>query len=171
MMSAIALPFHLQRALGADVLATGLYMSAWPIAIAASASFSGRFADRAPASKLCAAGTSVLAVALLLAGLAPISAGVAPILVLMALAGLGFGVFQPANNRLLLLSAPKERSGAAGGLQGTTRLVGQTLGATAMTALFQLTPVAAAPRLGLVVAAGFALLAAIVGAVNARRIG
>jgi DHA2 family multidrug resistance protein-like MFS transporter len=171
MMSGIALPFHLQRALGASVLATGVYMSAWPIAIVASASFSGRLAGRAPAPALCAVGTSVLAFALLLSGLAPTAAGVAPILALMALAGLGFGVFQPANNRLLLLSAPKSRSGAAGGVQATTRLVGQTLGATAMTALFQLAPGDVAPRLGLVVSAGFALLAAIIGAVNARHIG
>ena len=100
----------------------------------------------------------------------PTAAGVAPILALMALAGLGFGVFQPANNRLLLLSAPKARSGAAGGVQATTRLVGQTFGATMMTALFQLAPGDVAPRLGLVAAAGFALTAAIIGAVNARHI-
>jgi DHA2 family multidrug resistance protein-like MFS transporter len=169
MMSSIALPFHLQRALGASVMATGVYMSVWPIAIVASASFAGRFADRLPASSLCAAGTSVLALALLLAGLFPAAAGVAPLLALMGLAGLGFGVFQPANNRLLLLSAPKARSGAAGGVQATTRLVGQTFGATMMTALFQLTPADAAPRLGLIAAALFALTAAGIGAVNARR--
>jgi DHA2 family multidrug resistance protein-like MFS transporter len=171
MMSTIALPFHLQRALGADVLATGLYMSAWPIAIVASASFAGRLSGRMPASKLCSIGTSVLALALLAAGLAPTSSGVLPLLAMMALAGFGFGIFQPANNRLLLLSAPKARSGAAGGVQATTRLVGQTFGATAMTALFQLAPGDLAPRYGLVVAAGFALIAAAIGAANAARIG
>ena len=86
----------------------------------------------------------------------------------LALAGLGFGVFQPANNRLLLLSAPRARSGAAGGVQGTTRLFGQTLGATMMTALFQFEPGDAGPRIGLFVAAGFALAASLIGAVNAR---
>jgi DHA2 family multidrug resistance protein-like MFS transporter len=171
MMSGIALPFHLQRALGASVLATGAYMSAWPIAIVASASFAGRLAGRMPASRLCSIGTSVLAIALAAAGLAPSAGGVLPILALMALAGLGFGIFQPANNRLLLLSAPKARSGAAGGVQGTTRLVGQTLGATILTALFQLIAGDMAPRVGLVVAAGFALLAAMIGAANARRTG
>jgi DHA2 family multidrug resistance protein-like MFS transporter len=171
MMSGIALPFHLQRALGASVLATGAYMSAWPIAIVASASFAGRLAGRMPASKLCSIGTSVLAVALLATGLFPTAVGIAPILVLMAVAGFGFGIFQPANNRLLLLSAPKARSGAAGGVQGTTRLVGQTLGATILTALFQLIAGDMAPRVALIVAAGFALTAAMIGAVNARHIG
>ena len=169
LMSAIALPFHLQRALGESVLATGAYMAAWPLAIVVSASFAGRFADRFPSPAICSAGTLTLAVGLGLSGLAPVAWGVWPILALMIVSGAGFGIFQPANNRMLLLSAPKARSGAAGGVQGTTRLVGQTFGATVMTALFQLAPGDAAPRLGLAVAAGFALLAAGVGAFNASR--
>ena len=48
-MSYVALPFHFQVALGADVLSTGLYLTAWPIAIIAVASFSGRLAARFPA--------------------------------------------------------------------------------------------------------------------------
>ena len=167
-MSYVALPFHFQAALGADVLSTGLYMTAWPLAIIAIASFSGRLADRAPASRLCSIGTLALALGLAFAALTPVRWGVAPVLAALALAGLGFGVFQPANNRLLLLSAPRARSGAAGGVQGTTRLFGQTLGATMMTALFQFEPGDAGPRIGLFVAAGFALAASLIGAVNAR---
>jgi MFS transporter, DHA2 family, multidrug resistance protein len=168
MLSSIALPFHYQVALGAGVLATGLYMTSFPIAIIAAASFSGRLAARMTASRLCSIGTLVLAIGLAAAAATPGRLGVAPILLAVTVAGLGFGLFQPANNRLLLLSAPKARSGAAGGVQATTRLFGQTLGATAMTALFHLTAGDAAPRLGLLVAAAFALVASGVGAVNAR---
>ncbi len=168
-MSYVALPFHFQAALGANVLSIGLYMTVWPLAIITTASFSGRLGAWAPASRLCSLGTLVLALGLAMTAAAPTSAGVAPILAALAVAGLGFGVFQPANNRLLLLSAPKARSGAAGGVQGTTRLFGQTLGASVMTALFKLAPGDVAPRLGLAVAAGFALAAALIGAVNARR--
>ena len=167
-MANVALPFHFQAALGADVLSTGLYMSAWPLAIIAVASSSGRLAGWLPASRLCSIGTLVLAFGLLAAALTPVWAGVAPVLAALALAGLGFGVFQPANNRLLLLSAPKARSGAAGGVQATTRLFGQTMGATVMTALFQFEPGDTGPRIGLFVAAGFALTASLVGAFNAR---
>lgn len=164
----VALPFHFQTALGADVLSTGLYMTAWPLAIIAIASFSGRLAGLLPASRLCSLGTLILALGLVAAALTPVRAGVAPVLAALALAGLGFGLFQPANNRLLLLSAPKARSGAAGGVQGTTRLFGQTMGATVMTALFQFEPGDAGPRIGLMAAAGFALTASLVGAFNAR---
>ena len=169
-MSYVALPFHFQTAFGANVLSIGLYMTVWPLAIIATASISGRLALRAPASRLCALGTLVLALGLGMAALAPPSIGVAPVLAAIAVAGLGFGAFQPANNRLLLLSAPKARSGAAGGVQGTTRLFGQTLGASVMTALFKMAPGDVAPRLGLFVAAGFALVAALIGAVNSRRV-
>jgi DHA2 family multidrug resistance protein-like MFS transporter len=167
-MSFVALPFLFQIGLGEGVVATGLYMTAWPLAIIAVASFSGRLSARFAASRLCSTGTLVLAVGLAGAAMSPVRLGPWPVLAAMAVAGLGFGVFQPANNRLLLLSAPKARSGAAGGVQATTRLFGQTLGATAMTALFQLFAGDAAPRLGLAVAAAFALAASAIGAFNAR---
>jgi DHA2 family multidrug resistance protein-like MFS transporter len=167
-MAYVALPFHFQTALGAGVLRIGLYMTAFPVAIILVASLSGRLAARVAASRLCSLGTLVLALGLVAAASLPVRAGIAPVIAALAVAGLGFGLFQPANNRLLLLSAPKARSGAAGGVQGTTRLFGQTLGATMMTALFQVLPGDAAPRAGLFVAAGFALAASLVGAVNAR---
>jgi DHA2 family multidrug resistance protein-like MFS transporter len=171
LMSYVALPFHFQIALGAGVLATGFFMTGWPIAIIVTASFAGRLAARWKAPQLTTIGTFVLALGLAATALSPVRLGALPVVAAMALSGLGFGVFQPANNRLLLLAAPKARSGAAGGVQGTTRLFGQTLGATVMTALFQLAPGDAAPRLGLTVAAVFALAASAVGAINARGAG
>ena len=47
----------------------------------------------------------------------------------MALCGAGFGLFQSPNNRAMLSSAPRERSGGAGGMLSTARLTGQTIGA------------------------------------------
>jgi DHA2 family multidrug resistance protein-like MFS transporter len=58
----------------------------------------------------------------------------------MALCGLGFGLFQSPNNRTLLSSAPRSRSGAAGGMQATARLVGMTSGAAAAALVFRLAP-------------------------------
>jgi MFS transporter, DHA2 family, multidrug resistance protein len=45
----------------------------------------------------------------------------------MAICGAGFGLFQSSNNRTMLAAAPRERSGAASGLFGVARLLGQTL--------------------------------------------
>jgi DHA2 family multidrug resistance protein-like MFS transporter len=56
------------------------------------------------------------------------------------LCGLGFGFFQSPNNRTLLSAAPRSRSGAAGGMLGTARLLGQALGAAAVAILFRAYP-------------------------------
>ena len=47
----------------------------------------------------------------------------------LALASLGFGLFFSPNSRLIIGSAPKDRSAAAGGLLSTARLFGQSSGA------------------------------------------
>jgi DHA2 family multidrug resistance protein-like MFS transporter len=85
-----------------------------------------------------------------------------PLIPLMMLCGLGFGMFQVPNNRNMLLAAPRARSGAAGGMQGTARLAGQTAGAVLMILLFTLTSAASAPRIGLGAAAVLALAAGVV---------
>ncbi len=54
----------------------------------------------------------------------------------MALCGAGFGFFQSPNNRTLVSSAPRTRSGAAGGMLATARLLGQSAGAVAVAAGF-----------------------------------
>ena len=56
----------------------------------------------------------------------------------MAVCGLGFGLFQSPNNRTIVSAAPKPRSGAAGGMLATARLLGQTAGAVAVGVAFHL---------------------------------
>ena len=55
----------------------------------------------------------------------------------MAVCGFGFGLFQSPNNHAILSSAPRARSGAAGGMLSTSRLAGQTLGAAGVAILFR----------------------------------
>jgi DHA2 family multidrug resistance protein-like MFS transporter len=83
----------------------------------------------------------------------------------MAVCGFGFGLFQSPNNRAILSSAPRARSGAAGGMLSTSRLVGQTLGAAGVAILFRLHP-ATGSHLALCAAAALALAAALVSMVR-----
>jgi DHA2 family multidrug resistance protein-like MFS transporter len=83
----------------------------------------------------------------------------------MAVCGFGFGLFQSPNNRAILSAAPRARSGAAGGMLSTSRLVGQTLGAAGVAILFRAYP-ATGSNLALCAAAGLALLAAVVSMVR-----
>lgn len=169
MASYVALPFYMHHVLGLSVLATGLLMTPWPLAVMLAAPLSGRMADRLPTAWLCAAGAGCLAAGLALCAAWPAQADPRPsLIVFTALAGLGFGFFQTPNNRNMLLSAPKERSGAAGGAQGVARLTGQTLGSLLMGLLFTWLPASRASHLGLGMAAGFALVAGLVSVWRAR---
>jgi DHA2 family multidrug resistance protein-like MFS transporter len=143
-------------------LVSGLYMSPWPLTVAVTSTLAGRLSDRLPTAWLCCAGGAVLAVGLLLIPIWPLAGDPRPVLGLAAVCGLGFGLFQVPNNRNMFMNAPPQRSGAAGGMQGTARLSGQTLGAVLMTLLFSLAPLAAAPRIGLALGAVFALMAGLV---------
>ncbi len=58
----------------------------------------------------------------------------------MALAGIGFGLFQSPNNRTMIAAAPRERSGGASGMLGTARLLGQTIGAALVAMLLARDP-------------------------------
>jgi len=160
MASYVALPFYMQHVLGLSALATGLLMTPWPLAVMLAAPLAGRLADRVPTAWLCAAGAACLAAGLALCASWPSREDPRlPLVLFTALAGLGFGFFQTPNNRNMLLAAPKERSGAAGGAQGVARLTGQTLGSLLMGLLFGLLPSVRATHWGLAMAAGFALLA------------
>jgi len=158
----VALPFYLQHELGLSPLAAGLSLSPWPLAVAATSIIAGRLSDRLPTAWLCAVGGAVLAVGLALSAMWPARNDAHVLMVLAAVCGVGFGLFQVPNNRNMFMAAPTERSGAAGGLQGTARLTGQTAGAVLMTILFVSAPMAAAPRLGLAIGGAIALLAGIV---------
>jgi DHA2 family multidrug resistance protein-like MFS transporter len=138
MLAFVALPFYLQGPLGRTAVATGLLMTPWPLAVAVSAPVAGRLADRYAPGLLGAVGLSVLAVGLGL--LATIHPGATDVQIAwrMAVCGLGFGFFQSPNNRALLGSAPLRRSGAAGGMLATGRLLGQTSGALATAIFFHL---------------------------------
>ena len=164
----LALPFYLQHGLGLTPLAAGLYLTAWPLSVAAAALVSGRLADRLPTAWLCAAGAAALAAGLAGAALWPLDGDARKLAPFAVLSGLGFGLFQAPNNRNMFLAAPAARSGAAGGLQGTARLTGQTAGGLLMTLLFSLAAAEAAPRIGLALAALLALAAGLVSLARAR---
>jgi MFS transporter, DHA2 family, multidrug resistance protein len=84
----------------------------------------------------------------------------------MALAGAGFGLFLAPNSRLIIGSAPRLRVASAGGMVSTTRLLGQTVGATIVAAL--LAANFGADRTPALIAAMFALVAGLCSAARLR---
>ena len=161
MLAYVSIPFYFQNLLGRSDVATGLLMTPWPLATAVMAPIAGRLADRHSAGVLGALGLVIFAAGLGLLALLPAAPGDADIVWRMALCGAGFGLFQSPNNRAIITSAPRERSGGASGMLGTARLLGQTIGAALVALMFSLVGGRATVwALGL--AAGIALLAAAV---------
>lgn len=136
MTALVALPFEIQR-LGHSAVETGLFMTPWPLALALAAPLAGRLADRYAAGMLGGLGLLVMAAGLALLAFLPASGSPAAFVWRMALCGLGFGFFQAPNNRAIMASAPRARSGAAGGMLSAARLLGQALGAAGVAILFR----------------------------------
>ena len=134
----VALPFYFHDVLGASAVTTGLYMTPWAAMTAIMAPIAGRLSDRYPAGILGGVGLAVLAAGFVLLALLPAHATTTEVLWRVGLCGLGFGFFQAPNARAIVASAPLERSGGAGAIQGTARLLGQSIGAALVALVFGL---------------------------------
>lgn len=135
----IALPFLFLNTYGFSEITTGLLMTPWPLATMIVSPFAARFVERHNPGVTAAVGMGLYACGVLLLLLAPASVSQWDIAWRMAICGLGFGLFQTPNNIVMVLATPVKRTGGAGGMQSTARLVGQTLGATIVTIIFAMT--------------------------------
>ncbi len=141
MAAFVALPFYFQSVLGRDQIAIGFLMTAWPICGAIMAPIAGRLADHYSAAALSGIGAGTMVLGMVAIMLLPKDVGDAWIVACMALGGVGFGFFQSPNNRAMLTAVPLHRSGAAGGVQATTRTFGQSLGIAMVAIAFSLSEI------------------------------
>ncbi|HKV13615.1 MAG TPA: MFS transporter [Reyranella sp.] len=168
MLAYVSLPFYFQGTLGLSEVATGLLMTPWPLTTAIVAPIAGWLSDRYPSGMLGGIGLLTMATGLaLLAGL-PAHPSALDIVWRMAICGLGFGLFQSPNNRTMLSSAPRERSGGASGMLATARLLGQTTGAAMVSLLFGLYQMQAI-TVAIMAGAGVAGIAALVSFLRLRH--
>jgi MFS transporter, DHA2 family, multidrug resistance protein len=159
MAAFVALPFEIQR-LGHSVVETGLLMTPWPVAVAFAAPIAGRLADRHSAAILGGFGLIALCAGLAFLAFFPENGTALDLMWRMALCGLGFGFFQAPNNRTMMSSAPRARSGAAAGMLSTVRALGHTSGAAVVAVLFS-THSEAGAQIALIAAAAMAAIAAL----------
>ncbi len=158
LLAFVSLPFLYQVQMGFSPEKVGLLMMPWPLAIALVAPLSGWLSDRVSPAIL--GGVGLLCLGAGLGGLAVLPGHAQPVQIIwrMALCGVGFGLFQAPNNKVMIGTAPKARSGAASGVQSTARLTGQSLGA-ALVALMMARFGLAGAGYALYMAAAFALVA------------
>ncbi len=136
MLAYIAVPFLLLHSYGFSLIRAGVLVSVWPLTIVFVAPFTGLLIGRVPDAVLGAIGMAIMAMGLGLLVVLPDAPATADIAWRMALCGIGFGLFQTPNNHAMVTSVPVHRSGAASGMMGTARLIGQAIGALLATFVF-----------------------------------
>jgi DHA2 family multidrug resistance protein-like MFS transporter len=164
MLAYVTLPFLFQSVMGRSAFATGLLMTPWPLALGVIAPIAGRLADKVRAGLIGGIGLAIFAAGLFALSRLGAHPSTLDIGWRMAVCGIGFGLFQSPNNRTIVGSAPRNRSGAAGGMLATARLLGQTTGAVIVGMAFHLAGVRVGPSLlaasavAALIAAGLSLL-------------
>ncbi len=165
------MPFYLLQGRLLSPDQAGLLLSAQPLVMAVVAPISGILSDRIGSRIPGTIGMFLLALGLLLlSNLQQVSSNLSVILAL-AVAGLGIGIFISPNNSALMGAAPRNRQGIAAGILATARSVGMVLGIGLAGAIFTTVlggqPPVASPELFQALRAGFigALIAAMLGTV------
>ena len=155
----VSLPFLLMHNYGYDAVGTGLIMTASPVAIMFVAPMAGWMIGKVHPGLLGGVGISLMSISCFLLAFMPQDVPHFGFVWRIMLFGVGFGLFQSPNNHILLSSAPPHRSGSAGGMLASARLIGQTTGAALVAMMFNFFD-ASAPHKSLLLGALLALCGA-----------
>ena len=155
----VSLPFLLMHNYGYDAVGTGLIMTASPVAIMFVAPMAGWMIGKVHPGLLGGVGISLMSISCFLLAFMPQDVSHFGFVWRIMLFGVGFGLFQSPNNHILLSSAPPHRSGTAGGMLASARLIGQTTGAALVAMMFNFFD-ASAPHKSLLLGALLALCGA-----------
>lgn len=134
MATVVALPFYFRQVMDYSYTEIGLMLGVWSLGIGLMAPLAAWLSHHVAIALMCAAGAFFMALGSALLLFYDAQTSMSFVIFSMALGGIGFGLFQTPNNRALLAGVPRHRSGAAGAMQATTRVYGQSFG-TALVAL------------------------------------
>ncbi|TZE82810.1 MFS transporter [Calorimonas adulescens] len=128
-------PFYLSWR-GLSPAEAGMVMSTFPLFMLFMSPLSGTLSDRFGSRLLSALGAFISAAALFL--MSTLSAGTSRIyiMVILAMFGIGNGIFQSPNNSSVMGSVPKQRLGIASSFLATMRNSGMVMGVALGSAVF-----------------------------------
>ncbi|MGE5708449.1 MAG: MFS transporter [Bacteroidota bacterium] len=130
------LPFYLMRGLKLDPAHSGWVLMVQPLVMAIVAPISGALSDRIPPRWLATVGMLILALGMGLLSRLGQQSTPADVVLALAVAGFGTGMFTTPNNNALMGAAPRGSQGVAAGILATARNVGMALGVGVAGAIF-----------------------------------
>ncbi len=131
------MPFYLQNVLGLPSTRAGILMSAFPLAMMVMGPISGMLSDRGYQSQILSSlGMGMVGLGIMTLSTLAMSGQVGFIILGLALAGLGTGLFLSPNNNAIMGSVPKEQLGIGSGMIATMRNLGQVFGIAITGAVF-----------------------------------
>lgn len=131
----IIAPFYIQNILHLSPFNAGLLLMLFPVTMAVAAPLSGALSDKIGSELLTFAGLFVMVMAQV--GFATLHNGssVMKLGLLVALLGVGNGLFQSPNNSLVMSSVPRSQLGIAGSVNSLIRNIGMVVGISVATTI------------------------------------
>ena len=122
------MPFYLEMVLGLDMSRAGVILMVAPLAMMVSAPLSGKLSDTIGSRFLCSLGMVFAAVGMFASLF--LSQNTKPVFIIpiMCLLGLSMGMFMPPNNKLIMINAPDDKQGVAGGVYKMLLGIGSVFG-------------------------------------------
>jgi EmrB/QacA subfamily drug resistance transporter len=122
------IPFYLIQGRGYNSTEAGLFLTAQPVIMAITAPISGSISDRYGSRLPGMIGMAALVIGLILLANLGETTRSSMIILSLAIAGFGTGIFVSPNTSSLMGSAPSSHQGIASGVQAAARNVGMVLG-------------------------------------------
>src|SRR5881296_1817324 len=129
-------PFYIVGVRGLSASAGGVLFMLTPLGTAAAAPLAGWLSDRLGARAPMVAGLALEAVGLAALSRADAATPLAAVVLALAAAGFGLGVFQVPNMASVMAAFPAGHAGAAGGLTFLVRTLGLVTGVAVLAAVF-----------------------------------
>lgn len=168
MVLILSMPFRLQHGYGISPGEIGGLMAAYALGSVLIAPLAGILSDRFAVPLLCTIGMVLATAGAVMVALTPAQPGHFDIAWRLWICGAGFGFFFSPNARLLVGSAPRARTAAAGSLFTTSRMLAMATSATLVAVLLAM-ELGNGPIPPLVVA-GLTIISGLISALRWRRL-
>jgi len=130
------MPFYLEDIMHYDAEIVGSILTPIPLAMAIIAPFAGAISDKIGSRFMTTLGMIVCAVAAFLLSFLNDNINIYFLTLIFIILGLGMGIFTPPNNSAIMLSAPEDKLGVAGGVLNMMRALGLIFGVDISSMIF-----------------------------------